>query len=201
MNTPLPIHIGRPAISALEAANITCLEDLRKITEKQLADLHGVGPKAIGILKQTLNENKICLLAPKNVKPKLKYKNLEDFMNNLNPEKRAQVDVLRSLILGIEPKLEEHIKWNAPSYVLDGEDRITFNLMNKQGVVKLVFHMGAIRKEDKKGAPILQDESGLIEWSSDIRGMVTFTTIEDINSNLKSLQKIIKDWLSIPSAV
>jgi hypothetical protein len=130
-----------------------------------------------------------------------KYKTLEEFFNDLNNNKRLQVDTLRDLILKTEPQLEEHIKWNAPSYVLDGEDRITFNLMNKQEVVKLVLHMGATRKENKKGAPIMQDDSGLIEWSSDIRGMITFTTAEDINSNLILLKKIIKDWLSIPSAV
>lgn len=72
-----------------------------------------------------------------------KYKTIEDFLNDLDSEKRALVDALRGLILEIDTRLEEHIKWNAPSYVLGGEDRITFNLMNKQGVVKFVFHMGA----------------------------------------------------------
>jgi hypothetical protein len=127
-----------------------------------------------------------------------KYKTVEEFLSSLSEDKRKQVDILRDLILKTNPLLKEHIKWNAPSYVLDGEDRITFNLMNKQEVVKLVFHMGATRKEDKKGAPIMQDDSGLIEWSSDIRGMVTFTSVEDINANVDSLKKIIKDWLSIP---
>ena len=130
-----------------------------------------------------------------------KYKTVEEFLDDLSEDKRLQVDTIRDLILSTEPQLEEHIKWNAPSYVLDGEDRITFNLMNKQGVVKLVLHMGATRKEDKKGIPIMQDDSGLIEWSSDIRGMVTVTSIEDITSNTISLKKIIKDWLSIPSAI
>ena len=68
-------------------------------------------------------------------------------------------------------------------------------------MVKLIFHMGATRKEDKKGTPVMHDESGLIEWSSDIRGMITFTTLEDITSNLISLRKIIDDWLLIPSKI
>lgn len=129
-----------------------------------------------------------------------KYTTVEDFLSDLDGDKSLQVKTLRDSILAVEPKLEERIKWNAPSYVLDGEDRITFNLMNKQGVVKLVLHMGATRKEDKKGAPVMQEDSGLIEWSSDIRGMITFTSIEDVNSNMISLKRIIKDWLSIPSA-
>jgi hypothetical protein len=130
-----------------------------------------------------------------------KCKTVEEFMNDLSEEKRSQVDTLRDLILNTEPHLEEHIKWNASSYVLNGEDRITFNLMNKQGVVKLVLHMGATRKEDKNGAPIMQDDSGLIEWNSDIRGMITFNSLTDISSNATSLKKIIKDWLAIPSSI
>jgi hypothetical protein len=126
-----------------------------------------------------------------------KYKTLEEFLNDLSEDKRLQVDTLRELILAAEPLLIEHIKWNAPSYVLDGEDRITFNLVNKQGLVKLVFHMGATRRENKKGIPVMSDKSGLIEWSSDIRGMITFATIEDININRSALKKIIKDWLAI----
>lgn len=130
-----------------------------------------------------------------------KYKTVEDFIADMKDDKLSQVEALRSIILTTEPRLEEHIKWNAPSYVLDGDDRITFNLMNKQGVVKLILHMGATRKEDKKGTPVMRDASGLIEWSSDIRGMITFTTIDDINSNLISLKTIIQNWLSIPSAI
>lgn len=70
MSTPLPSNIGQPATSALQAANITSLEALSKMTEKDLSNLHGVGPKAVGILKQCLDENKMCLLTPKGVKPK-----------------------------------------------------------------------------------------------------------------------------------
>lgn len=129
----------------------------------------------------------------------IKFKTIDEFLNDLDSGKRQQVDALRRIILATEPRLQEHIKWNAPSYVLDGEDRITFNLMNKQQLVKLIFHMGATRKENKKGSPIMQDTSGLIEWSSDIRGMITFTSIEDITSNQSSLQEIIRDWLVIPA--
>lgn len=79
MNTPLPTSIGRPATNALNAANITCVEDLCKMTEKELAGLHGVGPKAMNILKQCLNENKMCLLTPKGIKPK-KTELIDGFM-------------------------------------------------------------------------------------------------------------------------
>lgn len=128
-----------------------------------------------------------------------KYTSLDEFFSDLDDDKRMQVEILRDLILNLHPGLTEHIKWNAPSYVLDGEDRITFNLMNKQQSVKLVLHMGATRKEDKKGVPIMHDDTGLVEWSSDIRGMITFDSVQDVNSKLLPLKKILTDWLSIPA--
>lgn len=130
-----------------------------------------------------------------------KYKTLEAFLSDLSEDKRSQVETLRDLILKTEPRLEEHIKWNAPSYVSKGEDRITFNLINKRGVVMLVLHMGTTRKEKKNSAPEMLDESGLIDWSSDIRGTLSFNSVEDINSKSMSLKVILKDWLSIPTKV
>lgn len=127
-----------------------------------------------------------------------KYKTVEEFLNDIADDKRLQVKTLRNLILKTEPRLEERIKWNAPSYAISGEDRITFNLMNKQDAVKLVLHMGATRKENKSGVPVLQDNSGILEWSSDIRCIATFTDINDVNNKLPQLKTIIQKWLLLP---
>ena len=126
-----------------------------------------------------------------------KYKTIEEFMSALDDNKRSQVEVLRELIISSESNLEEHIKWNAPSYVLNGEDRITFNLLNKENIVKLVFHMGALRKEDKKGEPVIKGDSGLVEWSSDIRGVMSFANLEEIKAKSDVVRKFIIKWLSI----
>lgn len=52
----LPVNIGRPAHGALAYAGITRLEDLNGLDERSVAELHGVGPKAIRILKAALTE-------------------------------------------------------------------------------------------------------------------------------------------------
>lgn len=123
-----------------------------------------------------------------------KYKTIDEFINGLNDDQRSQVEKLRQYILDEGPLLTEHIKWNAPSYVKDDEDRITFNTMNKEQAVKLVFHMGATRKEDKKGRPILNN-SPLIQWASDIRGYMTFNSLDEIISNEKEIKRTIHEWL------
>ena len=51
-----PKSIGKPAQRALLAAGYQRLQDLASATEQELLDLHGFGPKAMGILRQTLAE-------------------------------------------------------------------------------------------------------------------------------------------------
>lgn len=48
--------IGRPATSALLAAGITRLEQVAQIGDAELLALHGVGPKAVRILRRALQE-------------------------------------------------------------------------------------------------------------------------------------------------
>jgi hypothetical protein len=125
-----------------------------------------------------------------------KYKTVDEFLARLDDIRRSQVQALRQYILEEEPSLTEHIKWNALSYVKDSEDRLTFNTMNKEQVVKLVFHMGAIKKEDKNSQPILKD-AALVEWASDIRGSMTFKSLHEVTSNEKEIKRTIREWLAI----
>ncbi len=126
-----------------------------------------------------------------------KYKTLEEFLNDLDTEKRPQVDELRKLILGLDSELEENIKWNAPNYNYNGVDRITFNLMNKEGKVKIVIHMGTAKKENKKGEPVIQSPPEFVFWNSDIRGTITFDGIDDIKKKKAKLKDVLTRWLKL----
>jgi hypothetical protein len=52
--TDFPRGIGNPATRALKAAGYSQLKQLTQVTEAELLKLHGVGPKAIRILRETL---------------------------------------------------------------------------------------------------------------------------------------------------
>ena len=49
-------NIGKPAGRALAGAGYTRLDQLSKVSEAELLKLHGVGPKAIRILREALTE-------------------------------------------------------------------------------------------------------------------------------------------------
>ncbi|HWS57383.1 MAG TPA: helix-hairpin-helix domain-containing protein [Actinotalea sp.] len=50
-SSPLPAAVGRPAARALEAAGYRTIADLDGASERELLALHGVGPRAIMILR------------------------------------------------------------------------------------------------------------------------------------------------------
>jgi hypothetical protein len=52
----LPAGIGAPAGRAFAAAGYRRLEDFTEVTEADLLAMHGVGPKAIRILRAALKE-------------------------------------------------------------------------------------------------------------------------------------------------
>ncbi|MEU8086794.1 helix-hairpin-helix domain-containing protein [Micromonospora sp. NPDC049101] len=63
MTSPLDTlpKIGAPATRALHAAGYTTLRQLAGVPRSELANLHGMGPKALGILQAVLEEHNLGL--------------------------------------------------------------------------------------------------------------------------------------------
>ena len=60
----LPKSIGQPATRALSYADITHLEQLTKVSAEELLKLHGIGPKAIRVLKEALEGKGLAFADP-----------------------------------------------------------------------------------------------------------------------------------------
>ena len=50
-----PPGLAQPALRALSAAGYTRLEQLSSVTEAELLKLHGMGPKALGLIRSALH--------------------------------------------------------------------------------------------------------------------------------------------------
>ncbi|MEU5790927.1 DNA-binding protein [Micromonospora purpureochromogenes] len=57
----IPPAVGAPARRALAGAGWTRLDQLTAVTERELRALHGVGPKAIGVLRAALRDRGLSL--------------------------------------------------------------------------------------------------------------------------------------------
>ena len=51
----LPRGVSKPALRALASAGYTSVDQLANANERELAALHGMEPKALGILRSALN--------------------------------------------------------------------------------------------------------------------------------------------------
>ncbi len=54
MESDLPAGLAAPARRALEGAGITRLDQFTTLTEAELMKLHGMGPTAVGKIRQAL---------------------------------------------------------------------------------------------------------------------------------------------------
>jgi hypothetical protein len=119
------------------------------------------------------------------------------FLDDLNHPYRPEIEALRLTILQANGSLLETIKWNAPNYSVDTEDRITMRI-HPPKQVQLIFHRGAKVKEQPKDK-LLQEDSGLLEWKATDRAIATFTDMASIAASQQVLVKLVQDWVKITS--
>ncbi len=186
--------IGAPATRALESAGYSHLEQLTKVTEAELGQLHGMGPKALGILRETLKEKGLSFKAgtaidtPKKKKasPMSRTDKVDEFLENLSHPLKAEVEAVRSIIKGVNKDINEEIKWKAPSFNFKGEYLVTFNLRDEKHI-HLVFHNPQISKVQSK----------LLEGNYADRRMAYFVDMKDIKAKKPMLEKALKDLIKL----
>ena len=108
------------------------------------------------------------------------------------PDMRSAVERLRAIVLGAGDGVTEHIKWNGPSFCIDGDDRITIGLAPRGGV-RAILHRG-VKVKDATGFDF-PDESGLIQWAAPDRGVVTFADEAAIAARADAFADICRRWL------
>jgi hypothetical protein len=107
------------------------------------------------------------------------------------PAALPAIEALRSTIRAAGPDLVESIKWNAPSFAQEGEDRITLGLEQKGGV-RAVLHRGAAAKADGFA---FEDTAKLARWPSPDRGILKFRDAGEIEPRRPALADLFARWL------
>ncbi len=118
----------------------------------------------------------------------------QDFMAQFDDERKPLVEALLKAVKEACPILNETIKWNAPTFCDESKDRMTV-MLHKKTQVGLILHTGARPKEDKKAPHLYTDDSGLLEWNSNIRATITFFDLADFVSKRTVFQQAVKRWV------
>jgi len=117
---------------------------------------------------------------------------VEAYRGTLNAETRALIDALREIAAAAHPRLTEGIKWNAPSFAVDDEDRITLGVENKGGV-RMVLHRGA-KAKDNAGFTF-DDPDRLARWPARDRGVVILKDRAAIEAKRTALIDLCRRWI------
>jgi Domain of unknown function (DU1801) len=119
---------------------------------------------------------------------------IESFLADLEHRRKPEILLLRRAILEAVPDLTEHVKWNAPSYCIDGDDRVTFRLQPGDRV-ELIFHRGARPRSDSDSFAF-DDPTGLLQMIRPDRGAVTFVDSAASQSAIPGVQRLVQAWIA-----
>lgn len=119
---------------------------------------------------------------------------VEEFLRTFEHPQKDVLLRVREIILGVDPSIQEGIKWKVPSFRTT-EYFATFHVRSKKGM-GLILHFGAKKREDLPQRSTISDPTNMLEWLSDDRAMITFASMEDVTSNEREFATIIRQWSS-----
>lgn len=115
------------------------------------------------------------------------------YLASLDHPLAAQVRELRDAILALDARITEHIKWKAPSFVVDGDDRVTFALRPGKGL-EVILHRGVVVRDDT-AAFRFDDDSGIVRWATPDRGIVSLSDAAAIEGHRDTLLFLVRRWI------
>jgi len=118
---------------------------------------------------------------------------VKSYLDELDHPLKDAILEMRKIVLSADKRITEHIKWNAPSFCIDGDDRITMKLFPPKEI-QLIFHRGAVKKTLPK-EHLIADDGGLLKWITNDRAIVGFVTLKDLKSREVILKKVINSWI------
>lgn len=108
---------------------------------------------------------------------------VDAYMRDLEHPLKAEMEAVRSIILGAHPGITEGIKWNSPSFYYKG-DMVVFHTRSPEHLL-LVFPNGIV----------IGDESGLLEGDYVDRRMAYFRSMDDVRAKQAALENAIRGWV------
>ncbi len=119
-----PPGIAQPALRALVKAGLTDLHELAKVTEDELAGMHGMGPKAIKALRAGLVAQGLDLKKPEagkvEVKKSVPAGSIDDYIRQCPDNVQAILERVRATIRKAAPEAQEVISYQMPAFKLHG---------------------------------------------------------------------------------
>ncbi len=110
---------------------------------------------------------------------------VDEWMANADNPFKDLWEVIRSTILSTDPKMEEDIKWGAPTFMYKG-NLATFNPRAKK-FVNLTFHTGAK----------IDDPDGVLEGDAAEARVFRVESAEEFSTKKSGLENVVRNWITM----
>jgi len=111
-------------------------------------------------------------------------------MRDVDHPFKAEMQVVRSIILGASPKIAERIKWNAPSFYYK-EDLGAFHPRATEYAHLILLFPGGL------GIP---PKGSLLEGKQKDRREAKFFSLADIEAKRPALERLVRSWVALRDA-
>src|SRR5678816_1404915 len=111
---------------------------------------------------------------------------VNEWMDKVDTSFKPSINAVRKIIKAAGPKLNERIKWNAPSYYYN-EDIVTFGPTKAKDKIILVFHH----------PNIVKIRSELLQGNYKNRRLVYLNSMKEVKDAQKELERIIKESVAM----
>ncbi len=122
---------------------------------------------------------------------------INQYIEQLEPSLGTCVNYLRQFILGIDPEIEEQLKWNSPSFYYKGEMKPFDPKTYQRDILVCNLHKGRLMLVFPTGAKLTTPHHLLEGDYKDGRRIVNFKDLNDIKAKEEDLAIVIKEWLSL----
>ena len=119
---------------------------------------------------------------------------VDAYLDSLEHAELAGIRSLRAAIVAADDRIVEHIKWNAPSFGVGGDDLITMRLAPRDAF-QLVFHRGVAKQP---GAVAVDDPVGLLVWKAPDRAVVDIGTSDREAQLEPAILALVRAWIAVP---
>jgi hypothetical protein len=112
---------------------------------------------------------------------------VEKYLENSNLFMQNEIEIIRKIILEANPKIQERIKWSAPSFYYK-KDMAAFHNRAKNCV-----HLTFVFYDNK----MIHNSNGLLEGEFKDRRFAKFYDIEDIENKKNDLINVVNQWVEL----
>ena len=106
-------------------------------------------------------------------------------MHDLDNPLKDIWEQIRDIVLSVDPRMEEDIKWGAPTFIYEG-NMATFNPRAKK-FVNLTFHTGAL----------ISDPEGVLDGDAKEARVFRATSSEELGRKKAGLEMVVKNWIQL----